>query len=123
MIQSRTLGRTSLKISSLALGTAEWGSAVPEADVDQLYSTFRAAGGNTVDTAHCYAFWLDGGEGASERSLGRCVRKFERRRDDVVVMTKGGHPAAPPKYPRPDKYLAPEVIARDLAESLARLEL
>jgi aryl-alcohol dehydrogenase-like predicted oxidoreductase len=42
-------------------------------------------------------------------------------REKVVIGTKGGHPAIEPGYSRPDAYLAPEVIAQDVDESLERL--
>jgi aryl-alcohol dehydrogenase-like predicted oxidoreductase len=38
-----------------------------------------------------------------------------------VIATKGGHPAAGEGYLRPEDFLAPEVLARDVAESLERL--
>jgi aryl-alcohol dehydrogenase-like predicted oxidoreductase len=47
-----------------------------------------------------------------------------RRRNDrgnVILATKGGHPHLANGYPRPERYLAPEVIAQDIAESLERL--
>jgi aryl-alcohol dehydrogenase-like predicted oxidoreductase len=116
-----TLPGTSLSVSPLAYGTGSWGSEVRGDELTRLYTTYRAAGGNAFDSAHCYAFWLDA-EGASERALGECVRSHERRREDVVVMTKGGHPSAPPKYPKPDRYLSPEVLRKDIAESLDRLQ-
>jgi len=132
-----TLPGSNLNISPLCYGAGSWGSTVRDAELEQLYSTYRAAGGNAFDTAHCYAFWVDvdgvsgegtsakgtSAEGASERAVGECIRKFERRRQDVVVITKGGHPTVPPKYPKPDAYLSPEVIRKDLSESLERLQM
>jgi aryl-alcohol dehydrogenase-like predicted oxidoreductase len=88
--------------------------------MERLYSVFREAGGNFFDTAHCYAFWIEGGLGASERALGECIRRFGDR-DGVVIGTKGGHPDGGPSYPRPDQYLAPPVIAADISDSLERL--
>lgn len=102
-----------------ALGTADWPS-VPDAGVEELYSAFRTRGGRIFDTAHCYAFWL-GALGKPERQLGSLVRRLERSREDVFIVTKGGHVAVPPDYPRPDRYLAPEVVERDVNESLERL--
>ena len=90
------------------------------ADKARLYDAFREAGGNFFDTAHCYCFWLADGLGASERALGECLRRSGDR-SKVVIGTKGGHPAALPRYPRPAAYLAPAVIAGDIQESLERL--
>jgi aryl-alcohol dehydrogenase-like predicted oxidoreductase len=88
--------------------------------MDRLYETFREAGGNFFDTAHCYCFWLPDGNGTSERTLGDVLRRHHDR-DNVVIGTKGGHPAVEPGYPRPDAYLSPPVIASDIQESLERL--
>jgi aryl-alcohol dehydrogenase-like predicted oxidoreductase len=103
------------------MGTATWGSAIRDDSLDALYTAFRSAGGNFFDSAHCYAFWLDR-LGASETSLGELVRKHGDR-ESVVIATKGGHPAGGDRYPRSDFYLAPEVIASDMNESLARLRM
>jgi aryl-alcohol dehydrogenase-like predicted oxidoreductase len=114
-----TLPNSALKLSILALGNGPFGSGVG-ADTERLYSQYRESGGNTFDTAHCYSFWLPAGGGASERALGQCIRKFNDR-DNVFIVTKGGHPAVLPDYPRPDFFLAPETLASDIKESLDRL--
>jgi aryl-alcohol dehydrogenase-like predicted oxidoreductase len=109
---------SALEVSAIAYGTADWGIA-PETPVERLYATYREAGGNCFDTAHCYAFWRDK-LGASERTLGQCIKANDRR-SDLVLITKGGHPASDPQYPRPDRFLGPEVIESDVRESLERL--
>src|SRR5262249_49753406 len=86
----------------------------------RLYDTFREAGENLFDSAHVYAFWLPGGSGASERALGEIVRR-RGDRANVVLATKGGHPHMKGGYERPERYLSPEVIAGDIAESRGRL--
>jgi aryl-alcohol dehydrogenase-like predicted oxidoreductase len=106
--------------STFALGTIAWGTSLRGDDLDRLYDAFRAAGGNIFDSAHVYAFWVPDGLGASERALGEIVRRRRDRRN-VILATKGGHPNIDKGYPRPDRYLAPEVIRRDIAESLERL--
>src|SRR5215217_945262 len=102
--------------STFCLGTIRWGTKVRGEELDRLYDAFRGAGGNFFDSAHVYAFWLDGGSGASERALGEIVRR-RGDRGDVVLATKGGHPNMANGYPRPERFLAPDVIARDLSES------
>lgn len=107
-----------MPLSPLVLGTADW-PLIAEADLDRLYCRFRKLGGTSFDTAHCYAFWLDQ-LGTPERQLGSLIRKHESNRDAVRVITKGGH-VPYPKYDRPEFYMAPEVVERDLRESLERL--
>jgi aryl-alcohol dehydrogenase-like predicted oxidoreductase len=107
-----------LEVSAIAYGTADWGVS-PDTPVERLYAAYREAGGNCFDTAHCYAFWR-GKTGASERTLGALMKKNDRR-SDIALVTKGGHPPSEPQYPRPDRYLGPEVLASDVNESLERL--
>jgi aryl-alcohol dehydrogenase-like predicted oxidoreductase len=102
------------------MGTIPWGTTVRGNALERLYDSFREAGGNFFDSAHVYAFWQPDGLGASERALGDIVRRHGDR-ERVILATKGGHPHMKGGYDRPDRYLAPDVIARDIDESLERL--
>jgi aryl-alcohol dehydrogenase-like predicted oxidoreductase len=85
----RTLGRSGLVVSPLALGTmtfgtARWGSAD---DVSQaIFNTYVEAGGNFLDTADVYA------GGRSEELLGGYLAD-RGLRDNVVLATKFGFSA------------------------------
>lgn len=120
MLTRQILPGTDLAVSALCAGAGSYGTSLQGDDLARLYLAFREAGGNFFDTAHCYGFWGAEGAGASERALGALVRRHDRR-EEVVLATKGGHPAVEPGYPRPDGYLAPEVIERDVADSLEQL--
>lgn len=109
-----------LNLSTLALGNGPFGNNLKPEATERLYAMYREAGGNTFDTAHCYSFWIPNGNGTSERNLGHCIRKFNDR-NNVFIVTKGGHPAVLPDYPRPDMYLAPNTLAADINDSLERL--
>ena len=113
---------TQLSVSRICLGTPGFGTDLTGRRLDVLFDTFIEQGGNFFDTAHCYAFWhpLVAASGTSERMLGHLIRTRGLEKS-VVVATKGGHPAAGPKYPRPDQYLSPEVLLSDVRESLDRL--
>jgi 1-deoxyxylulose-5-phosphate synthase len=119
-MKQHLIPNTTLHVSALCYGLGPFGSGVKGAAMERLFATFREAGGNFFDTAHCYAFWLPEGAGCSERALGECLRRFGGR-EEIVIGTKGGHPEAGPDYPRPDCYLAPELIASDIGDSLERL--
>jgi aryl-alcohol dehydrogenase-like predicted oxidoreductase len=116
-MKQHAIPHTDLQVSALCYGLGPFGSRVKGAQMERLYATFREAGGSFFDTAHCYAFWLEEGAGCSERALGECLRRFSDR-EEIVIGTKGGHPEISPGYPRPDRYLAPEVIASDVHDSL-----
>jgi aryl-alcohol dehydrogenase-like predicted oxidoreductase len=79
---TRRLGASGLAVSRLALGTMAWGTRTDPEDARDILTTFRAAGGTLVDTAHGYA----GGE--SESLLGRLLEGPDR--DEMVIVTKSG---------------------------------
>ena len=82
----RTLGRSGLVVSPLALGTMTFGPGAWNADdatSQAIFNSYRDAGGNFVDTADIYS----GGE--SERLVGRLIRDSGAR-DDIVLATKFG---------------------------------
>jgi len=110
-----------MKLSAMCMGNSAFGTGQPEAQTDRLYAAFRQAGGNCFDSAHCYCFWLPSGMGSSERALGQCIRRHGDS-GKVCIITKGGHPAVLPAYPRSEHYLSPEVIASDIADSLKHLQ-
>ena len=79
----RTLGRSGLVISPLALGTmtfgtARWGSN--EEVSRQVFNAYVDAGGNFIDTADVYS------GGRSEEMLGTFI-KSRTLRNDVVLAT------------------------------------
>jgi len=82
----RTLGRSGLVVSPLALGTMTFGPGAwgaDEAASRAMFEAYRAAGGNFIDTADIYS----GGE--SERLVGRFMREAGGR-DEIVLATKFG---------------------------------
>lgn len=111
------LPSTNLKPSAISLGTGGFGSSVPRDEAFKMLDTYAEAGGNFLDTAHCYAAWLPNGEGASERTLGAWLKASKA---NMIVATKGAHPDLKKMdVPR----MRPEHIAQDLRESLERLQL
>lgn len=112
-----SLPRTTLRVSSLCLGTADFGAGVPEDLSFKLLDHFAAAGGNFLDTAAIYADWTPAGKGSSEMLLGRWMKE-RGNRGNLVIATKGGHPElASMSSPR----LKREAVQADLDASLANL--
>jgi aryl-alcohol dehydrogenase-like predicted oxidoreductase len=124
MMQKIAIAGTDLNASEIALGTGEWGSSVSVDRVAGVLDAYLAAGGNFIDTAHCYAFWLEDGKalGKSEITVGEMVRKRGLRKD-MIIATKGGHENGGKAYPRPKEALARHLVERDLKESLDRLQM
>ena len=82
----RTLGRSGLAVSPLALGTMTFGTArwgLDEAGSRAVFDAYVAAGGNFVDTADVYA------GGRSEEMLGGFLAA-PGLRDRIVLATKSG---------------------------------
>ena len=82
----RTLGRSGLGVSPLALGTMTFGTArwgLDEAGSRAVFDTYVESGGNFVDTADVYA------SGGSETMVGRFVAE-RGLRDRLVLATKSG---------------------------------
>ncbi|MDQ2688080.1 MAG: aldo/keto reductase [Armatimonadota bacterium] len=106
-------------LSVVCLGTGSFGSAYTQDESFALLDAFAERGGSFVDTAHVYADWAPGGAGASERTVGRWLHS-RGMADRIAIGTKGGHPRLETMS---RSRLRPEEIARDLSESLERLQL
>ncbi|HEV7979290.1 aldo/keto reductase [Amycolatopsis sp.] len=84
-MQYRTLGRTGVQVSSLALGAMNFGQ-IGRTTQDEATAIVDAAlegGINIIDTAD----WYSGGE--SEEMVGKAIAG---RRDDIVLATKANMP-------------------------------
>ncbi len=85
----RTLGRSGLVVSPLALGTMTFGTArwgLDETGSAAVFNAYVEAGGNFVDTADVYA------GGRSEEMLGKFIAE-RKLREQIVVATKAGFAA------------------------------
>ena len=112
-----SLPRTDLRVSSLFLGTADFGAGVSEADSFAMLDEYLGAGGNFLDTAAIYADWTPAGKGSSERLLKRYLAS-QGAGKEVVIATKGAHPELDAmNVPR----MAREQVEADLNDSLKNL--
>ncbi|MEV0211898.1 aldo/keto reductase [Micromonospora sp. NPDC050695] len=84
-MQYRTLGRTGVQVSTLALGAMNFGSLgrTTQDEVTTLVGAALDAGINLIDTADMYS------QGESEEMVGKAI---VGRRDDLVLATKAGMP-------------------------------
>jgi aryl-alcohol dehydrogenase-like predicted oxidoreductase len=82
-LRYRIFGQTGLRVSSIALGTGNfgkgWGYGAEREEVQKIYGSYREAGGNFVDTADQYQF------GQAEEMVGEFIA---HERDDIVLATK-----------------------------------
>ncbi len=77
-MEIRTLGRSGLQVSKLALGTMSWGRDTDIHEARDLFNIYYQAGGRLIDTADVYS------DGISEEIVG----EFIRDHPDVLVATK-----------------------------------
>lgn len=115
-MEYRSLGRSGLQVSAVALGC--WpvaGMTSPGVNDEDSLATIRACfdlGINHLDTAYCY-----GRSGESERLIARALGG---RRDEMVIATKGGiHWDAQGTQQRDG---SPATLRRECEESLRRLQ-
>jgi L-galactose dehydrogenase/L-glyceraldehyde 3-phosphate reductase len=109
-METRTLGRTGLRVSVLGFGCGAVGGLMVRGNpADQERAVARAVelGINYFDTAAMY------GNGESERNLGRVIKSLK---PDIVVGTKV-------RVPDGERSRIGEAIAASLEASLQRLQL
>lgn len=83
-------GTTGEQVSQVCLGAMIMGTTTDRETSHTMLDEFLAAGGNFIDTANCYAWWIGQGQGGeSEELLGRWMKE-RRNRQQVFLATKGG---------------------------------
>ncbi|MEV8371860.1 aldo/keto reductase [Kribbella sp. NPDC056861] len=84
-MQYRTLGRTGVQVSTLALGAMNFGQIgrTTQDEATAIVDAALEAGVNLIDTADMY------GQGESEKMVGKAIAG---RRDDLVLATKATMP-------------------------------
>jgi len=116
-MEQRQLGRSSLKIAPLVLGTNVFGWTADEATSFKVLDAFIDGGFNLIDTADVYSRWVPGHKGGeSETIIGKWLKQGGRR-DKVVIGTKVGAELGDDK-----KGLSPARIEQAVEESLRRLQ-
>lgn len=110
--------------AALVLGAMYFGTKTDEATSYALLDRFVEAGGTTIDTANCYAFWANGtgAGGQSEDLLGRWLKRNPGVRERVQIATKvGAEPATAGVLDGATEGLSARVVAREARKSLERL--
>ncbi|TCC00400.1 aldo/keto reductase [Micromonospora zingiberis] len=111
-------------VSPLVLGAMTFGTLIDEKTSFELLDRFVERGGEWIDTADCYAFWLsaDGRGGASERIVGRWLAARPGARDRVRIATKvGAEPLWKGSWPEHRAGLSRRAISDAFAGSRQRL--
>lgn len=117
----KLLGETGLKVSTLCLGTMNYGGKgffrkmgdLQQAEVDQQFKLSIDAGINFIDTANVYS------QGLSEELIGQAISNLDLNRNDLVLATKvrGGMGAG-----QNDRGLSRRHVLQQAEASLKRLK-
>lgn len=92
----RRLGSSDLHVSSLCLGGNVFGWTADETTSFELLDAYVEAGGNFVDSADSYSFWVEGNSGGeSETVIGRWLARRSRPEDLVLATKVSQHPQFP----------------------------
>ena len=110
-MEYKQLGRSSLKVSPICLGTMTFGDTTDEQEAGRIVGSARDAGINFIDTADVYV------KGESERITGRLIAAD---RDRWILATKVANPMGDDPNRRG---IGRKWIMRAIDESLARLKL
>jgi aryl-alcohol dehydrogenase-like predicted oxidoreductase len=119
-MEYRYLGRTGLKVSTICLGTMQFGWSSDEATAHEVMSEAVELGCNFIDTADVYSRWVEGNEGGvAEEIIGNWLQRSGVRRQDVIIATKvRGAMSDDPN----DRGLSRHHIMNAVDESLRRLQ-
>ncbi len=113
---------TDLAVYPIGLGTADIGLKANDPAPEKVFDTYLDLGGNLIDTAHVYSNWVPGERARSERIIGDWL-KSSGKRNQVVLMTKGGHPEiveGAPEWGKARPYH--DAMVSDLNHSLKQLQ-
>jgi aryl-alcohol dehydrogenase-like predicted oxidoreductase len=120
-MEYRTLGQTGIQVSSLCLGTMQFGWTADETAAQRVLSEAYEAGINFFDTADIYSRWSNGNPGGvAEEIIGRWRQQHAIPRDRIIIATKvrgnmGGGSE--------NEGLSQRHILKSVEESLRRLQM
>lgn len=89
MMTYRRLGRTGLKVSSLCLGTMQFGWTASRETAFDVLEEAVDLGINFIDTADIYSTWSpESYAGKTEAIIGDWLANTITRREDIIIATK-----------------------------------
>ncbi len=85
----KKLGSTDLDVSACCLGTMYFGTKVNTSNAESVMDGFLDHGGNFIDTANNYSYWVGGNGEESENLIGKWMQD-RKNREDIILATKIG---------------------------------
>lgn len=118
-MQYNKLGRSSLSVSKICLGTMHFGPYASEEESFRIMDRALDLGINFFDTANVYGG--PGDRGRSETIIGSWFAQRAGRRDQVVLATKVYNNMADADIPNEERGISAYKVRKHLADSLRRL--
>jgi aryl-alcohol dehydrogenase-like predicted oxidoreductase len=88
-MEHRRLGRTGLKVSTICLGTMQFGWSSDEQTAHTIMNEAVDLGCNFFDTADVYSRWVEGNPGGvSEQIIGNWLAMRNVSREKLIIATK-----------------------------------
>jgi aryl-alcohol dehydrogenase-like predicted oxidoreductase len=88
-MEYKSLGQTGLKVSTLCLGTMQFGWTADERISLKILSVAFEAGINFIDTADVYSRWAEGNPGGiAETIIGKWIKQSAVPREQLILATK-----------------------------------
>lgn len=117
-MKKRHLGHSGVEVSTLCLGAMYFGTKQDKATSFALLDQFVDAGGNFIDTANIYAWWIGKGKGGeSENVIGEWL-KDRKNREQVIIASKVGF-----GYGKVPRSLRADVIEEECNKTLKRMNI
>ncbi len=111
-----TINNTDIKVFPINLGGNAFGWTLDEKGSFEILDGFVANGGNFIDTADSYPWWVNGVGGLSEEIIGKWMKE-RGNRENIIVGTKTGSENKNHGFD-----ISKEHVARSIDESLKRLQ-
>ncbi len=120
-MEYRRLGRTGLKVSTICLGTMQFGWSASEKTAHAIMDEAVELGCSFFDTADIYSTWVEGNPGGvSEQIVGSWLAKNKGAREKMIIATKvRGAMGEGPN----DQGLSRQHIMNGVEASLRRLQI
>ncbi len=110
------INNTELEIARVNLGGNVFGWTLDEKESFKILDAFVENGGNFIDTADTYPWWVNGTGGLSESIIGKWMKE-RGNREDLVIATKVGSETKEHGFDISKKH-----ILKSVDESLQRLQ-
>ncbi len=113
----KKINNTELEIARVNLGGNVFGWTLDEKESFKILDAFVENGGNFIDTADTYPWWVNGTGGLSESIIGKWIKERGNRKD-LVIATKVGSETKEHGFDISKKH-----ILKSVDESLQRLQI